>query len=477
MTQVRVLQIRCFTVPMKTRFPFRYGIASLTELPHLLMQVQLEVDGVVEYGISADGLPPKWFTKNPQTQFDDDDLPQMQLSIRRAARSALEITSGESWFDWWMQLYAATRGMAASTGMAPLMAGFGFSLVERAVLHAFCRLRRASIHDVFCHNMLQLDGAALRPELAGVPLGQCLSPAPRPFIAVRHTIGLGDPLTGHDAASTQRPNDGLPFTLEENIREYGLSYFKIKLSGDFDQDHHRLRAISEIIRREAVVRPRVTVDGNENYAEISEFRDHWQAHRADSAIQEFLDHSLLFVEQPLHRDRALGDDVRAALQDWAQAPPVIIDESDAELSSLPRALELGYAGTSHKNCKGVIKGLLNAATLAAVRRHGGAGILSAEDLANVGPVALLQDLAVVACLGMTHVERNGHHYFAGLSMFGRSQQEQVLKDHPDLFGRHKTGFAAVRIRDGRLALGSVNAAPFGVAELPDRDSLTEWEIG
>jgi hypothetical protein len=44
---------------------------------------------------------------------------------------------------------------------------------------------------------------------------------------------------------------------------------------------------------------------------------------------------------------------------WPEAPPMIIDESDAELTSLRRALELGYRGTSHKNCKGVFKGLAN----------------------------------------------------------------------------------------------------------------------
>jgi hypothetical protein len=90
---------------------------------------------------------------------------------------------------------------------------------------------------------------------------------------------------------------------------------------------------------------------------------------------------------------------------------LIIDESDAELDSLPRALALGYHGTSHKNCKGVFKGIANACLLEALRRQSGGDrlVMSGEDLANIGPVALLQDLAVVATLGVSSVERNGHH--------------------------------------------------------------------
>ena len=65
----------------------------------------------------------------------------------------------------------------------------------------------------------------------------------------------------------------------------------------------------------------------------------------------------MFVEQPFHRDMALDPDVLHDLAAWRVRPTLIIDESDAELDSLPRALALGYHGTSHKNCKGVFKGV------------------------------------------------------------------------------------------------------------------------
>jgi hypothetical protein len=68
----------------------------------------------------------------------------------------------------------------------------------------------------------------------------------------------------------------------------------------------------------------------------------------------------LVVEQPVHRDRALAEEAGAALREWPGRPPLIIDESDGEVGDVVRALALGYNGTSHKNCKGIVKGLANA---------------------------------------------------------------------------------------------------------------------
>jgi hypothetical protein len=101
--------------------------------------------------------------------------------------------------------------------------------------------------------------------------------------------------------------------------------------------------------------------------------------------------------------------------------------------------------------------------------------MSAEDLTNLGPVALLHDLAVVATLGIKHVERNGHHYFAGLSQFPESVQRETLRCHGDLYESHADGFPIVTVRDGRIAIGSLLDAPFGVAFEPDLEEFTPVE--
>jgi hypothetical protein len=68
----------------------------------------------------------------------------------------------------------------------------------------------------------------------------------------------------------------------------------------------------------------------------------------------------------------------------------------------------------------------------------------------------------MAALGIRSVERNGHHYHAGLSQFPRSVQQQVLAHHPDLYAASADGWPALKITNGEINLQSINQAPFGV---------------
>jgi hypothetical protein len=88
----------------------------------------------------------------------------------------------------------------------------------------------------------------------------------------------------------------------------------------------------------------------------------------------------------------------------------------------------------------------------------------------------VQDLAMMALLGISHVERNGHHYYRGLSMFPADWQQAMLTAHGDLYSRHPGGFACLQIHDGRLRLGSANAAPFGVEPLLDPSGFAPLEM-
>jgi hypothetical protein len=92
-------------------------------------------------------------------------------------------------------------------------------------------------------------------------------------------------------------------------------------------------------------------------------------------------------------------------------------------------------------------------------------------------VALLQDLTVSSLLGITHIERNGHHYFKGLSMFPQDINDSILSAHGDLYKRHQEGFATLNITDGQINVKSLLAAPFGVGFELDSARFTpvdEW---
>ena len=102
-----------------------------------------------------------------------------------------------------------------------------------------------------------------------------------------------------------------------------------------------------------------TLDGNEQFSALADFREFWGALRADRRLAHALER-LLFVEQPVRREAALGAEAERTLAAWTDGPPIVIDESDETLESVSRALACGYAGTSYKNCKGVFKGVANA---------------------------------------------------------------------------------------------------------------------
>ncbi len=455
-----LLKTEFHVLPMRTRFPFQYGIASLTALPHLLLTVKLEVNGREITGIASEGLAPKWFTKNPDTPVELD-WAEMIAVIQNAARLGLNAarqTTG--FFAWWQTLQEEQSSWGHVRNQPALLTGLGVSLMERAVLDGLCQAAQQPLHQLLHADTLGIDLGAVRPELKGLSVRAVLPEAPLQRIAVRHTIGLADPLRAADSPDLK---DGLPDTLEDSIRAYGLRFFKIKVCGDLAIDLPRLREIAAVLASTCPSGYHTTLDGNEQFTDLAAFRAFEQELRAEPALRQLGD-SLIFIEQPLHRDHALRDDVAAALADWQDGPGMIIDESDASLGDLPRALDLGYSGTSHKSCKGIVKGLANAALLrikaASLKRP---LILSGEDLANVGPVSQLQDLAMMALLGIPHVERNGHHYFRGLDMWPQEVQEAALRLHAGLYHRHEAGFTALDVRGGSLELTSVNAAPFGCA--------------
>ncbi|MCG8651730.1 MAG: hypothetical protein MI861_17960, partial [Pirellulales bacterium] len=335
---LRVVQIQFHRLTMRTRFPFRYGIASMTELPHLFVVARVHCDGRTANGMSADGLPPKWFTKNPDTRFDDDDLPQMLRVIRQASSIAMELKDQPDLFSWWWQLYQGQQTWARRQEVASLLAGLGVSLVERAVIDAVCRIQQTTLFQSLQTNAWGIDLGAIRPSLAAMQPADCLPNTPAGRVMVRHTVGLGDPLADADVDSASDPQDGLPYSLESSLRHYGLRFLKIKLCGDPSQDEERLARLAEVVQRSAPADIRVTLDGNEQYRDIDAFRGHWELLRHHHQVREFLDRHMLFVEQPLHRDQALAESVAGRLRQWPDAPPIIIDESDAALDSLPTAL-------------------------------------------------------------------------------------------------------------------------------------------
>lgn len=484
MLQVKAIDIRLFN--MRTRLPFRYGIVTVRACPHLFLKLTLEIDGQRVSGIAADHLPPKWFTKNPQSSFEDD-LKDMISLIRTAADYSVLAGAKPNLYSLISDVYHSQSIWGREKNFPPLLYNHGVSLVERACIEALCRAKNTTFSAALRQNLfgIQFSGYPDQrlmldyQDLGDTQPSNWLPKSPLRQVIARHTIGLVDSLTDSEISPADRVDDGLPQSLESCIKYYGLTHFKLKIAGDVEKDLSRLRAIFAVITNTVSDKNwRYTLDGNENYQQIGPFRELWYSLQSDSTLQEPLSH-LLFIEQPLHRDVALSEGVKSEMTRWKDRPPIIIDESDDQPGALARALDCGYVGTSHKNCKGVIKGIANACLLEKYRQDhpDQTFLLSGEDLSNVGPVALLQDLAVSASLGIQSLERNGQHYFKGLSMHSAALQDQILTHHPDLYLRHENGFATVNIKGGKIDIASTISAQLGVGfelDLSPFSPLKDW---
>jgi hypothetical protein len=471
---IRLLSAELHRLELRARMPFRYGIATMTDVPQVILRATFELDGTVHAGFAADLLPPKWFTKDPARGLSDE-VEEMLLVIRTALRHAAGLRT-PTVFAFWRELDTAQSAWGRTRTLPPLLTSFGTSFVERALLHALCRAHGTTLSRALRGNLAGAELAAVAPTLRGLAPADFLPAVPPAEVFARHTVGLSDPVTAADLAPGERVEDGLPQTLEEVIRGYGQRHFKIKVNGDLARDRDRLGRMARVLAVDCGGDFAFSLDGNESFRDVASFRDYFRALQSETALRDLWPR-LLYVEQPWHRDVALSPAIGELARAWPDRPPVIIDESDAEPASLPAALALGYAGTSHKNCKGVLKSVVNAGLLARRRAEGLPTVLSGEDLANVGPISTLQDLAAQAALGVTSVERNGHHYFAGLAQFPASLREHSLRWHPDLYAADPArGWPRLILRDGRVALGTVNAAPFGVPGEPDISGLPSERV-
>ena len=469
--KVKVEAVDCFERDFTLRLPFRFGVITVTEGTQAVVRATVALeDGRNAVGVAAESLGAKWFDKSPAFS-DAQNLDQ----LRQALGNAIALYRARGWstsFGLYADTYGEQLARGGELGLVPLVASYGPALLDRAVLDAVGRATGLSFAETIRRNVAGIEmREALTPDLAGFDVAGFLGALqPGRDIAVRHTVGLVDPIVAADQTPGERVNDGLPETLEEVVRHYGTRYYKLKVGGDVAADLDRLQRIAAVLDRDAGDYL-ATLDGNEQYDSVEGIAELWRRMAERPALAQ-LTKAILFIEQPIKRAKALS----APVEPLARLKPLIIDESDGELSSFPAALGLGYGGVSSKNCKGLYKSILNAARVAHLNAKVGAKagtaryFMSAEDLTTLAGVSVQQDLALVSLLGITHVERNGHHFIDGMSFAPEVEQAVFAGAHPDLYER-SGGPARLRIDNGRLQLASLGCPGFAVAADMDFASL------
>jgi hypothetical protein len=461
-----VREVRFYERRVRLRLPFRFGVVTLTDAPQVFVRARIELaDGSSHWGAAAEMLVPKWFDKNLALS-NEENFEQLRRALVLAADAYTGSARPRTAFGHFAAHYDQQIAAGAACGLNPLVASFGPAQIDRAILDALCRSAGCSFYDAMRANLPGIDPVLLPAQVSELTrfdmrrFLEALTPAAS--IAARHTVGLVDTIAGHP----HDVDDGWPESLEEVVAAYGHTFFKLKVGGAADSDLERLTEIAAVLDR--IAEPyHASLDGNEQYDDLDALLDLWQRMRASPRLER-LAASILFIEQPINRKHALDTDVAAL----SRVKPVIIDESDAELGSFPAARALGYTGVSSKCCKGLYKSILNAARC----RMWNAGLgsaryfMSGEDLTTQAGLAVQQDLALVNLLGLTHVERNGHHYVNGMAGLPQREQDAFLAAHPDLYERSQ-GAVRLKIRNGRLAIGSLAGTGFASGAEPEWAAL------
>lgn len=422
-------------------------------------------DGRSFSGCSGDRPSYGWLDKRPHR----DPLTKLRslIDLQYAARDLwLAKPEFDLLFPHWLARHREIEAEGARRGMEPLSSAYASAFIERAVTDAVCRAEGLSIFEAVKSGSLGIDPGLVHDELKGVQLRDGLPARPRTRFAIRHTVGLTDPLTAEDLED--RLDDGEPETLAEYAERDGLNHYKIKISGDGDRDLGRLRRIWETIPISSSTA--LTLDGNEAYTSIGRLGSFVSrlAYEAPGLFQH-----IRYIEQPLPRALTLDPKNERATKRVAAQIPLIIDEADGNLDSFKKAHAIGYSGVSHKNCKGFFKSLLNQALCKIFADSGEWAFLSGEDLSNMAIVPLQQDFAALGVLGLRDCERNGHHYGLGLSHLTESEKQNLLRVHPDLYER-RGDEVFLRIIDGSVDCASLQTVGFGIdgQATPDWSALT-----
>lgn len=459
--KIGLVEAEAFERPVKLRLPFRFGAATLREARQIFLRVRIEDgQGRSARGMAAELMVPKWFDKSPELSNADNEN-----QLRRSLALALDVLQGAGLataFGLHAAVEAAHHARAAAEKLNGLVASFGLALANRAILDALCRMEGLTVAQAIQANRPGIDASTAR-DLAGFDLSAFLSTLrSADSIAARHTVGLVDAIVPDDIPAGERLNDGLPESFEEAIDAYGLTFFKVKVSGAPDADIDRLCRVAAVIDAK-VPTYSVTLDGNEQFSSAEAVADLLARVKEEPRLARFAA-SILFVEQPIARAHAFEKPVRAL----SAFKPVEIDESDADIDAFVTARALGYTGISSKSCKGFYRSLLNRARVAKWSAEDGiAYFMSAEDLTTQGGLAVQEDLALASLIGMTHIERNGHHYVDGMAGAPDAEQAAFAKAHSDLY-RVSGGRTRLRIEGGQIAIGSViSAVGLGSSVEPD----------
>lgn len=449
-TNVRVVAVELYMLPVQTRVPLKFGPEVMTEVTCARVRVTVEGrDGRTATGWGECPLNVQWAW--PSSLSYAARLDGMVDFCREVAAAWADFDKAghplEIGSDFLTQLLPAL--ITAATADAPEQESIPYlaalvccSAFDVALHDAFGNLHERDIYELYGPEHLSRDLSEFLEPASDAQSVSFANRWPSEFLVpdgrsvnskltAWHLVGGLDPLTVDDF-NGEEPNDGYPVALSDWIDHDGLSCLKIKLRGnDQEWDFGRIVKVGELAAAKGC--EWLTADFNCTVTDpdyVNEILDRLR--------DEFprLYGMLLYIEQPfpyeLERNRI---DTRSI----AARKPVFLDESAHDWQHVRLGRELGWSGVALKTCKTQTGAILS---LCWAKAHGMP--LMVQDLANP-MLAQISHLRLAAHAGtIMGVETNGMQFYPDAS----SPEAAV---HPGMFRR----------RGGAIDLSSLGPTGFG----------------
>ncbi|MCO6047099.1 mandelate racemase/muconate lactonizing enzyme family protein [Aeoliella sp. ICT_H6.2] len=445
-TDVRVVAVELYYLPVETRVPLKFGSETLTSVVCARAQVTVEdARGQRAIGWGETPLSVQWVW--PSSLSYQQRLATIQRFCQRLAEQLVEhdavghpLELGHRFQQEVLEPELASEQQTAPPGAAiPLLAGLlCCSVFDVAVYDAYAKLCDASVWDVLGSAHLSSDLGCFLTAAEGeqlsfsgrYPADFLKKPADQSLTAW-HLVGGLDPVVPSDLIGNE-PDDGYPVLLSEWIDHDGLQALKVKLRGnDADWDYRRLIQVGQVALTHGATS--LTADFNCTVTDpqyVVEVLDRLE--RDEPAIHE----AILYIEQPFPYDLERYQlDVRPV----SQRKLLLMDESAHNWQLIRLGRSLGWTGVALKTCKTLTGALLS---LCWARAHDMR--LMVQDLTNP-MLAQIPHLQLAAnCHTLLGVETNAMQFYPAAS-------EIEAQVHPGIYCR----------QNGRVDLSTTNGTGFG----------------
>ncbi|MEO5804597.1 MAG: mandelate racemase/muconate lactonizing enzyme family protein [Verrucomicrobiota bacterium] len=445
-SDIRVIGVHLFFLPVRTRVPLKFGSETLTEVTCARVCVRVRTragttaEGWGETPLSVQWTWPSAISYQERHERLQDFCGEIAEAWTRFDQAAHPIEIG---YDFQEQvlpslLDEANKKSGNTEPMPWLAALLCCSAFDIAIHDAFGQILQCDVYQSYGPEFCNRDLSHFFGAKKGAPisfdgkfLADFLVKKPPAKLYAWHLVGGLDLLDSSESTG-QEPQDGYPFLLTDWIQRDGLKCLKIKLRGnDAFWDYQRMVRVGEIAIQHGV--ERLTADYNCTVTEpayVNEMLDRLRLEHP--RIYEMI----LYVEQPfpyeLERNRI---DVHSV----SLRKPLFLDESAHDWRFVRLGRELGWTGVALKTCKTQTGALLSCGW---AKAHG--MLLMVQDLSNP-MLAQIPHVQLAAHVGtIMGVETNGMQFYPEAS-----RPEATI--HPGIYQRRK----------GRIDLSTLKGPGFG----------------